>query len=167
MKVFDMILKEEKTVIDNVVIGVKHRFTYDDGMIVERYSNDYEVIDNSKYEVREYYSIASNGKLLYETLTVKPSYGKAYEKIEHLLDCLDDEEIIKPFISEIYRAEYIASILEKNKMVITIVYIPNTKVKEDISNETRFKRNKIEHLNLKKLSENDINKVYEVIKNYV
>lgn len=167
MKVFDMILKEEKTVIDNVVIGAKHRFTYDDGMIVERYSNDYEVIDNSKYEVREYYSIASSGELLYDVIRVKPSYEKAYEKIEHLLDCVDDEEIINPSIPEKYRDEYITSILEKNKMVITIVYIPNTKVKEDISNETRFKRNRIEYLDFKKLSENDINKVYEVIKNYV
>ena len=100
-----MILKEEKTVIDNVVIGTKHRFTYDDGMIVERYSNDYEVIDNSKYEVREYYSIASSGELLYNVIRVKPSYEKAYEKAKHLIECVDDEEIVNPSIPEKYRDE--------------------------------------------------------------
>lgn len=167
MKVFDMILKEEKTVIDNVVIGTKHKFTYSDGMVVERYFNDYEVIDNSKYEVREYYGISDDGELKYDVLIVKPSYEKAYEKVKYLMECHDDEEILNPSIPEKYREEYIKSILDKDKMVITIVYIPNTKPTKTISNETRFKRNKIKHLDLNKLSENDINKVYEVIKNYV
>ena len=167
MKIFDMILKEEKTVIDNVVIGTKHKFTYSDGMVVERYFNDYEVIDNSKYEVREYYGISDDGELKYDVLIVKPSYEKAYEKVKYLMECLDDEEIVNPSISEKYREEYIKSMLDKDKMVITIVYTPNTKPIKTISNETRFKRNKIKHLDLNKLSENDINKVYEVIKNYV
>lgn len=167
MKIFDMILKEEKTVIDNVVIGTKHRFTYDDGMIVERCSNDYEVIDNEKYEVREYYSIASSGELLYNVIRVKPSYEKAYEKAKYLIECVDDEEIVNPSIPEKYREEYIRSILEKNKMVITIVNIPNTKKFEDLPDNVRFKRNRIEYLDWHKVNENDINKVYEVIKNYV
>lgn len=167
MKVFDMILKEEKTVIDNVVIGTKHKFTYSDGMIVERYFNDYEVIDNSKYEVREYYSIASSGKLIYDVIRVKPTFEKAYEKIKYLMECLDDEEIINPSISEEHREEYIKSILDKDKMVITIVYVPNTKPIKTISDETRFKINKIEHINWNKLSEYDIDRVYEVIKDYV
>lgn len=167
MKVFDMILKEEKTVIDNVVIGTKHKFTYSDGMIVERYFNDYEVIDNSKYEVREYYSIASSGKLIYDVIRVKPTFEKAYEKIKYLMECLDDEEIVNPSIPEKYREEYIKSILDKDKMVITIVYVPNTKPIKTISDETRFKINKIEHINWNKLSEYDIDRVYEVIKDYV
>lgn len=167
MKIFDMILKEEKTVIENVVLGTKHEFTYSDGMVVERYFNDYEVIDNSKYEVREYYGISDDGELKYDVLIVKPSYEKAYEKVKYLIECLDDEEIVNPSISEKYREEYIKSMLDKDKMVITIVYVPNTKPIKTISDETRFKINKIEHLNLNKLSENDINKVYEVIKNYV
>lgn len=167
MKVFDMILKEEKTVIDNVVIGTKHKFTYSDGMIVERHFNDYEVIDNSKYEVREYYSIASSGKLIYDVIRVKPTFEKAYEKIKYLMECLDDEEIVNPSIPEKYREEYIKSILDKDKMVITIVYVPNTKPIKTISDETRFKINKIEHINWNKLSEYDIDRVYEVIKDYV
>ena len=167
MKIFDMILKKEKIVIDNVVIGTKHKFTYSDGIVVERYFNDYEVIDNSKYEVREYYGISDDGELKYDVLIVKPSYEKAYEKVKYLMECLDDEEIVNPSISEKYREEYIKSMLDKDKMVITIVYVPNTKPIKTISDETRFKINKIEHFNLNKLSENDINKVYEVIKNYV
>ena len=167
MKIFDMILKEEKTVIDNVVIGTKHKFTYSDGMVVERYFNDYEVIDNSKYEVREYYGISDDGELKYDVLKVKPTFEKAYEKAKHLIECVDDEEIINPSIPEKYREEYIRSILEKNKMVITIVHIPNTKKFEDLPDDVRFKRNRIEHLDWHKVNENDINKVYEVIKNYV
>ena len=167
MKIFDMILKEEKTVIDNVVLGTKHKFTYSDGMVVERCFNDYEVIDNSKYEVREYYGISDDGELKYDVLIVKPSYEKAYEKVKYLMECLDNEEIVNPSISEKYREEYIKSMLDKDKMVITIVYVPNTKPIKTISDETRFKINKIEHLNLNKLSENDINKVYEVIKDYI
>ena len=167
MKIFDMILKKEKIVIDNVVIGTKHKFTYSDGIVVERYFNDYEVIDNSKYEVREYYGISDDGELKYDVLIVKPSYEKAYEKVKYLMECLDNEEIVNPSISEKYREEYIKSMLDKDKMVITIVYVPNTKPIKTISNETRFKRNKIKHLDLNKLSENDINKVYEVIKDYI
>ena len=167
MKIFDMILKEEKTVIDNVVIGTKHKFTYSDGMVVERYFNDYEVIDNSKYEVREYYGISDDGELKYDVLIVKPSYEKAYEKVKYLMECLDDEEIVNPSISEKYREEYIKSMLDKDKMVITIVHIPNTKKFEDLPDNVRFKRNRIEYLDWHKVNENDINKVYEVIKNYV
>ncbi len=167
MKVFDMILKEEKTVIDNTTIGIKRQFTYDDGMIVERYDNDYETIDNSKYEVREYYCIKDNGELCYEILRVKPSYITAYEKVKYLADCLDDEEIVNPSIPDKYRDKYIKSILEKGKSVITIVHIPNTKQVEHISNDSRFKRNKIEHINWKKISEADLSKVYEVIKDYI
>ena len=157
MKIFDMILKEEKTVIDSTMRGIKHIFTYDGGIVVERYSNDYEVIDNSKYEVREYYGINKEGKLLYETIRVKPSFGKAYEKLKYLIDCVDDT----------VRDEYIRKTLEKGKNVLTIISLPNTKPIENISNETRFKRNKIEHINWNKLSEYDIDRVYETIKDYI
>ena len=166
MKVFDMILKEEKTVIDNVVIGTKHKFTYSDGMVVERYFNDYEVIDNSKYEVREYYGINKEGELLYEIIIVKPSFEKAYEKLKCLIDCIDDT-IINPSIPEKFRDEYIRKTLEKGKNVLTIISLPNTKLIKNISNETRFKRNKIEHINWNNLSEYDIDRVYETIKDYI
>lgn len=166
MKIFDMILKEEKTVIDSTMRGIKHIFTYDGGIVVERYSNDYEVIDNSKYEVREYYGINKEGKLLYETIRVKPSFGKAYEKLKYLIDCVDDT-VINPYIPEKFRDEYIRKTLEKGKNVLTIISLPNTKPIENISNETRFKRNKIEHINWNKLSEYDIDRVYETIKDYI
>ena len=167
MKIFDMILKEEKTVIDNVVIGTKHKFTYSDGMVVERYFNDYEVIDNSKYEIREYYGISDDGELKHDALIVKPSYKKAYEKFQALLELEDDTELCYPSIPEKTRDEFIKKMLKKGKQIITIIHLPNTKPIKNISNETRFKRNKIEHINWNNLSEYDIDRVYETIKDYI
>ena len=83
------------------------------------------------------------------------------------MNCLDEDEVINPSIPKEHRDKYIRTMLEKGKSVLTIVYIPNTKAIENISNDARFKRNRIDHTNWKKLSESDISKVYEVIKNYI
>ena len=166
MKVFDMILKEEKTVIDNIVIGTKHKFTYSDGMVVERYFNDYEVIDNSKYEVREYYSIASSGELLYDVIRVKPSYKAAYEKFQALLELEDDTELCYPSIPEKTRDEFIKKMLKKGKQIITIIHLPNTKPNDNLTGEQRIMLNKIEHIDWRKANIEDVTKVYEIIKNY-
>ena len=166
MKVFDMILKEEKTVVDNVVVGTKHKFTYSDGMVVERYFNDYEVIDNSKYEVREYYRISDDGELKYDVLIVKPSYEKAYEKFQALLELEDDTELCYPSIPEKTRDEFIKKMLKKGKQIITIIYLPNTKPKDNLAGEQRIMLNKIEHIDWRKVNIEDVTKVYEIIKNY-
>ena len=166
MKVFDMILKKEKTVIDNVVIGTKHKFTYSDGMVVERYFNDYEVIDNSKYEIREYYGISDDGELKYDVLIVKPSYEKAYEKFQALLELEDDTELCYPSIPEKTRDEFIKKMLKKGKQIITIIHLPNTKPKENLTGEQRIMLNKIEHIDWRKVNIEDVTKVYEIIKNY-
>lgn len=166
MKVFDMILKEEKTVIDNVVIGTKHKFTYSDGMVVERYFNDYEVIDNSKYEIREYYGISDDGELKYDVLIVKPSYEKAYEKFQALLELEDDTELCYPSIPEKTRDEFIKKMLKKGKQIITIIHLPNTKPKDNLTGEQRIMLNKIEHIDWRKVNIEDVTKVYEIIKNY-
>ena len=166
MKIFDMILKEEKTVIDNVVIGTKHKFTYSDGMVVERYFNDYEVIDNSKYEIREYYGISDDGELKYDVLIVKPSYEKAYEKFQALLELEDDTELCYPSIPEKTRDEFIKKMLKKGKQIITIIHLPNTKPKDNLAGEQRIMLNKIEHIDWRKVNIEDVTKVYEIIKNY-
>ena len=166
MKVFDMILKEEKTVIDNVVIGTKHKFTYSDGMVVERYFNDYEVIDNSKYEIREYYGISDDGELKYDVLIVKPSYEKAYEKLQALLELEDDTELCYPSIPEKTRDEFIKKMLKKGKQIITIIHLSNTKPKDNLTGEQRIMLNKIEHIDWRKVNIEDVTKVYEIIKNY-
>ena len=166
MKIFDMILKEEKTVIDNVVIGTKHKFTYSDGMVVERYFNDYEVIDNSKYEIREYYGISDDGELKYDVLIVKPSYEKAYEKFQALLELEDDTELCYPSIPEKTRDEFIKKMLKKGKQIITIIHLPNTKPKDNLAGEQRIMLNKIEHIDWRKVNIEDVTMVYGIIKNY-
>ena len=166
MKVFDMILKEEKTAIDNVVIGTKHKFTYSDGMVVERYFNDYEVIDNSKYEIREYYGISDDGELKYDVLIVKPSYEKVYEKFQALLELEDDTELCYPSIPEKTRDEFIKKMLKKGKQIITIIHLPNTKPKDNLTGEQRIMLNKIEHIDWRKVNIEDVTKVYEIITNY-
>lgn len=166
MKVFDMILKEEKTVINNVVIGTKHKFTYDDGMIVERYCNEYEVIENSGYAVREYYHCRDNGELMYEDIVVKPSYKAAYERFQALLELEDDTELCYPSIPEKTRDEFIKKMLKKGKQIITIIHLPNTKPKDNLTGEQRIMLNKIEHIDWRKANIEDVTKVYEIIKNY-
>lgn len=166
MKVFDMILKEEKTVVDLCTIGIEYELTYDDGTVVRRYSKDYETIDNSKYAVREYYHCRDNGELMYEDLVVKPSCKAAYEKFQALLELEDDTELCYPSIPEKIREEFIKKMLKNGKQIITIIHLPNTKPKDNLTGEQRLMLNKIEHINWRKANIEDVTKVYEIIKNY-
>lgn len=166
MKVFDMILKEEKTVVDLCMVGIEYELTYDDGTVVRRYGQDYETIDNSKYAMREYYRLQLNGELMYEDLVVKPSYKAAYEKLQYFMELEDNEELCYPSIPEKNRYEFIKKLLEKGKSVITIIHLPNTKPNDNLTGEQRLMLNKIEHINWRKANIEDVTKVYEIIKNY-
>ena len=56
--------------------------------------------------------------------------------------------------------------LKKGKQIITIIHLPNTKSKDNLTGEQRIMLNKIEHIDWRKANIEDVTKVYEIIKNY-
>jgi len=129
MKIYDILSHEYIDVIDVKVDceTCKYEITTSNGKLY-RYSNEYIVTDNTRYELRMYYSVIV-GKLCYDVIRTKACYAKAYEHMKLLMKEKGDNELFYPSIPMKYREEFLKKV-STDKYIYTIVEIPNT-IKEN------------------------------------